>query len=110
MAQENYLDLECREIDSGQPSQCTSSCRHRLALPGEIELFVNRYCKVLNNERVSEEPPSFWEGLGDIQTNCVTAGDRYDRIDCSFLVSEFRSWTKIALPIGPLELNLLMNQ
>src|SRR5271163_1255126 len=33
-----------------------------------------------------------------------------NRIDCSFLVSEFRSWTKIALLIATLELNLLMNQ
>jgi uncharacterized Zn-finger protein len=33
-----------------------------------------------------------------------------DRIDCSYLVSEFRSRTKIALPISTLELNLLMNQ
>jgi hypothetical protein len=32
------------------------------------------------------------------------------RIDRSFLVSEFRFRTKIALPITTLELNLLMNQ
>jgi hypothetical protein len=32
------------------------------------------------------------------------------RIDCSFLVGEFRFRTKIALPIATLGLNLLMNQ
>lgn len=32
------------------------------------------------------------------------------RIDCLFLVSEFRFRTKIALPIATLGLNLLMNQ
>jgi hypothetical protein len=31
-------------------------------------------------------------------------------IDWSFLVREFRSWTKIELPVATLELHLLMNQ
>src|SRR5271170_6150432 len=33
-----------------------------------------------------------------------------DRIDCSFLASEFRSRTKSASPIATLEMHLLMNQ